>query len=154
MPKGGKPTMLTCENCSSWFQKKYQGKISNRWCCRSCRDEFLAKEKIAKGNYTKTTAFSYFKRFTEYKCIECGISDYNGKPLSLQIDHIDGNNSNNVVENLRYLCPNCHSQTDTWGTKNVSEEGKKRIQEAAKLGNAIRRGKIPTGTKLVSSFIG
>jgi Zn finger protein HypA/HybF involved in hydrogenase expression len=150
MPKGGLPTMLTCENCETLFQKKYQGKITNRWCCRECREDFLAKEKIAQGNYTRSTAFSYFKRFTEYKCSCCGISDWNGKQLSLQIDHIDGNNANNVVENLRYLCPNCHTQTDTWGVRNVSKEGAERIKLAAKLGNAIRHGKVAVGTKLVS----
>jgi hypothetical protein len=134
MPKGGKPTMLSCENCGTLFQKKYQGNVSNRWCCANCRDDFLAKEKIATGNYTRASAFTYFKRFTEYKCVECGISEYRGKPLSLQIDHIDGNNNNNKVENLRYLCPNCHSQTETWGVKNVSEEGRKRLSEGGRKG--------------------
>ena len=152
MPKGGKPTMLTCENCSKLFQKKYQGNITNRWCCGKCRDEFLAKEKIATGKYTKANAFTFFKRFTEYKCSipECGISEWEGKSLSLQIDHIDGNNKNNIVENLRYLCPNCHSQTDTWGTKNISEDGRKRLKAAAKLGSDVRLGKAPKGSKLVS----
>jgi len=151
MPKGGKPTMLTCENCRILFQKKYQGKVSNRWCCGSCRDEAIAKEKIANGNYTRSTAFSYFRRFTEYKCVECDNNGiHKGKPLSLQIDHVDGNNNNNVVENLRYLCPNCHSQTDTWGTKNISEDGRKRLKAAAKLGSDVRLGKAPKGSKLVS----
>jgi len=151
MPKGGKATMLICENCSIVFKKKYQGNITNRWCCANCRDEFIAKEKIANGNYTKSTAFSYFKRFTEYKCVDCSNpGTHNGKDLRLQIDHIDGNNSNNLIENLRYLCPNCHTQTETWGTRNVSEEGSKRIKAAAKLGNAIRHGRMPAGSKLVS----
>lgn len=55
-----------------------------------------------------------------YTCEECGIGNmYNGKPLSLELDHIDGNNSNNSVENLRILCPNCHSQTPTHRSKNI-----------------------------------
>lgn len=52
----------------------------------------------------------------EYKCSECVVKDtYNNKPLKLQIDHIDGNWRNNLITNLRFLCPNCHSQTDTYG---------------------------------------
>ena len=54
----------------------------------------------------------------EYKCSCCGISEWNGKPLSLQLDHINGKNDDNRLQNLRLLCPNCHSQTDTYSGKN------------------------------------
>ena len=50
---------------------------------------------------------------------ECGQdSKWNGGFLQLQIDHINGQRWDNRPENLRYLCPNCHSQTDTYGSKN------------------------------------
>jgi hypothetical protein len=53
----------------------------------------------------------------EYKCVHCGINEWNGKPLSLHLDHINGIRNDNRFDNLRFLCPNCHQQTETWGNK-------------------------------------
>ena len=52
------------------------------------------------------------------KCDECGIDNWNDKPLNMELHHIDGNRSNHLLENLAMLCPNCHSQTDTFRAKN------------------------------------
>ena len=54
----------------------------------------------------------------EYKWVECNISEWQGKSIVLQLDHIDGDSSNHTKNNLRFLCPNCHSQTDTWCGRN------------------------------------
>jgi hypothetical protein len=53
----------------------------------------------------------------EYHCAICGISKWLGQPLTLQLDHVNGIGNDARLENLRFLCPNCHSQTDTWGAK-------------------------------------
>lgn len=54
----------------------------------------------------------------ENKCYICGNEgEWQGKPLSLQLDHINGINNDNRLENLRLLCPNCHSQTETFSGK-------------------------------------
>jgi len=62
-----------------------------------------------------------FKAVSEYRCVECGNEGlHKGKSLTLQLDHVDGNDSNNFETNLRWLCPNCHTQTPTYGkTKSV-----------------------------------
>ena len=57
----------------------------------------------------------------EAKCECCGISEWLGKNLSLELDHIDGNRYNHKLHNLRILCPNCHSQTDSYRGKNKSK---------------------------------
>ena len=60
----------------------------------------------------------------EYKCAICGICEWQNKPLILQLDHINGDNKDNRLENLRLLCPNCHSQTETFCGKNKKHYNK------------------------------
>jgi DNA-binding transcriptional ArsR family regulator len=54
----------------------------------------------------------------ENKCLWCGIHTWRGRELVLQLDHVNGDSSDNRRENLRLLCPNCHSQTETFCGKN------------------------------------
>lgn len=61
--------------------------------------------------------------FKPTKCSECKIpGKYNGKPIVLELDHIDGIWNNNSKDNLRWLCPNCHSQTKTYRRRNSKRE--------------------------------
>ncbi len=59
----------------------------------------------------------------EYKCACCGNAGFhNNKPLVLQLDHINGINNDHRLENLRFLCPNCHTQQDTYAAKNIVKQ--------------------------------
>lgn len=62
------------------------------------------------------------------KCNACGLSEWRGKPLTLELEHKDGNNQNNERENLECLCPNCHSLTDTWRGRNKWPGKAKRVK--------------------------
>jgi hypothetical protein len=55
----------------------------------------------------------------ENQCEECGLSEWRDRPLSLELHHRNGEKHDNRFENLALLCPNCHSQTDSWGGKNA-----------------------------------
>lgn len=57
--------------------------------------------------------------YKTYRCEICGITEWLGKPLSLQLHHVNGINNDNRLENLLIICPNCHSQTENFGSKNV-----------------------------------
>lgn len=60
-----------------------------------------------------------------YKCSKCNLTDWLGEPLTLELDHIDGDHKNNEPSNHRLLCPNCHSQTDTFRGRNKNTGIKK-----------------------------
>lgn len=82
-------------------------------------------------------------------CLHCGISEWQNKPLKLELDHIDGNNSNNKKENIRLLCPNCHSQTSTFRGRNINsgiiKVSDEEIIEAHKNSRNIRQTLIKLG---------
>lgn len=59
-------------------------------------------------------------------CYICKMNSWLNKPISLQLDHINGINKDHRIENLRLLCPNCHSQTETFAGKNL--KGRKRTK--------------------------
>ena len=57
----------------------------------------------------------------EHKCEHCGLTHWLDQPISLQVHHKDGDRKNNELSNLELLCLNCHSQTDTFGSKNIKK---------------------------------
>ncbi len=75
-------------------------------------------KKDCKHNRTMLRRYIIKHNTLPYKCAICGTITWNNKTLSLELDHINGINNDNRLENLRFLCPNCHSQTTTYGSRN------------------------------------
>lgn len=59
------------------------------------------------------------EKYKEHKCECCQLTEWNGKPIPLELHHIDGNHYNNSLDNFQLLCPNCHAFTDSYRGRNA-----------------------------------
>jgi len=104
-------------NISHWTGKGHLRGKTHNWSHSIPLSNVLTEE----SSYTST--FRLKNRLLKdnllvYECSMCCISSWQGKKLALQLDHINGVNNDHRLENLRLLCPNCHSQTETFAGKN------------------------------------
>lgn len=91
-------------------------------------DIFKGKHPFYSSSHLRTRLIKE-KVFT-HKCSMCLLTEWNGSPIPLDLDHIDGVPTNHALTNLRLLCRNCHAQTETFCSKNVNN--KKNIKAKAK----------------------
>ena len=82
----------------------------------------IEKSFVEKGSLTTTKLKAKILKYKlkEYLCVKCGLTKWQGQPISLHLDHINGDSFDNRLENLRFLCPNCHSQTSNYCRKKCS----------------------------------
>jgi 5-methylcytosine-specific restriction endonuclease McrA len=97
---------------ASWHKAVKRGRISPRPLAKPLAD-LLANSK-ARTNIKKRLMQA---GLLENRCLECGLSEWLGERLVIQIDHVNGVRDDYRLENLRMLCPNCHSQADTYGRR-------------------------------------
>ena len=126
--KGSKRIKKYCKNCG-----KVLNNNSSIFCCPKCfqehhhkmlYDDFLKHpEKYSRANYSPASFKKDILREQGNVCAICKHPpEWNGKPLVFVLDHIDGHASNNSRANLRLICPNCDSQTETYKSKNKNGE--------------------------------
>ena len=130
-PEGSNPKTL--KKKLNEFNVDYSHFTGQGW-----NKELKFKPKIAKkleDIMTKDSNYQSYKLLhrlisegvKEWKCECCGLTEWNGQPIPLELHHIDGDRSNNTKENLQILCANCHSQTENFrGKKNRINNDKNR----------------------------
>lgn len=117
-------------------------------------EDLLVENSEASSNRLKTRLLKL--GILENICSKCGqLPEWCGEPLTLQLDHINGISSDNRIENLRILCPHCHTQTETWGGKRFKQEqskcsdcGKDISRTATRCGSCAQRKKGPEQEKI------
>ncbi len=117
--------MKACDNCKENLTERWQLK----YCSNKCQSEAQYKKYIEqwKHGHKKILTKNISKHIKKYfldtygeKCSQCGWKEKNEKTggVPLEIDHMDGNSNNNIENNLRLLCPNCHALTSNFKNLN------------------------------------
>ena len=116
-----KAICLYCEKDYFCRPQNSGGKYCSNWCQKNYENEqrYLKWLNGENGIWSNTKSLKKAViMLNGYTCKECNLSEWNNKPLVLDLEHIDGNSSNDIFTNLCLLCPNCHSQTSTYKNKN------------------------------------
>lgn len=129
-----------CESCNKEFP--HNTRTTNRYCCNACaacgkRQETLARFVAGESFSPKIVRRCVLDLKGRFCCL-CGQGEqWNNRPLTLQVDHIDGDSENNAIDNLRVLCPNCHTQTENYGSKGAGN----RYRKLRKRNQQVRKSK-------------
>jgi transposase-like protein len=101
---------------ASWHKAVIRGAVS-------ARPRSMPIEELLVAGRTQTGRDHLKRRLQEAglkenRCETCGISKWRGAPLSMSLHHVNGDGSDNRIDNLQMLCPNCHAQTPNYGGRN------------------------------------
>lgn len=125
----GKPSWKKGKDCynSETIRKIHNIKLENIFCLNKKGKKYPLKKILINNN------------LKDYKCEICGLTKWNEKEIVLELDHINGKRFDNRLENLRFLCPNCHSQTETFRGRNntgkIKVSDKELLEKFNELGN-------------------
>jgi len=120
------PKTYLCIDCGT--EANYHPGKKNIYCSIKCQQTAQYKRYVkewkeglrvgAGPNGVSVHIKRYLLEKQNHCCAICGTIEWNGKPLTLEVEHVDGNSQNQTEDNLAMICPNCHSQTETYKGKN------------------------------------
>jgi hypothetical protein len=91
---------------------------ANKYCSIICQRMFEAKVSVNNNTCSSATIKRYLINTIGNVCSVCRITEWNGKPIVMELEHINGDSSDNSLSNCCLICPNCHSQTPTYKGRN------------------------------------
>jgi len=117
----------TCKNCGKDIQNV---KI---YCDNGCQQDFQRKKSLEENKISSKSIKTFLIKEYGPSCMECGWSKENPftKTIPIELEHIDGNSENNELNNVKLLCPSCHSLTATYKGANMGKGRYKRRQRYA-----------------------
>ena len=113
--------VIPCEHCLTPTKNQ-------KYCCVDCSAKDRRKKAAESGKAGNRCARLWLIQLRGHKCEICNNTEWLGSPITLELDHIDGNPDNGKLENLRIVCPNCHSKTPTWKARNTGNGRHKRME--------------------------
>jgi len=118
--------MNICEHCKKKFRPHNDSR--GRFCGNQCQQDLAFNDRyrqwlqgIVPNNISPRGLKRLVVHRDSYKCASCDLEEWLGKPLALELEHIGGDSGDNRPDNLCLLCPNCHSQTPTYKTRNIGK---------------------------------
>lgn len=114
---------------------------------KTLEEIFVENSTYTHGNNIKKKLFEYGLK--QYVCEYCGLSEWLGEPIPLQVHHENGIHNDNRLENIKLICPNCHALTDTFAGKNIDRSKQKKKEKKKRV---AKKGISEDGKRLYDGY--